>query len=368
MADLIKTGGEKYERICTLAYRQMLAANAICDDGHGQPLMFPKENFSNGCISTVDVIYPEAPFLLLFSPALTKASIVPVMDYARTSRWKFKFAPHDLGTYPHATGQVYGGGEATEDDQMPVEETGNLLIIMAGLQQVAPDKAFLQTYMPLMKQWADYLVQNGLDPANQLCTSDMFGHLAHNADLSVKAIVGIGAYAYLADQMGDAAEGAKYRSIAADYASKWVRMAADNGHTRLAFDQAGTWAMKHNMVWDRVLGLGLFPKSVGDAEVAWYKNVQGQYGLSCDNRTRQSLIDWAVWSISLAGNKDDWNSLIDPIYKYVNETPDRVPMSDWFDVSNGRRVGFQARSVVGGVFMKMLLDNAQWHRWAGKGK
>lgn len=364
MSDVARQGGDKYERICSLAYRQMLAANVICDDGKGQPLMFSKENFSNGCIATVDVMYPETPFLLFFSPALMKASVTPILDYAKSPRWKFKFAPHDLGTYPHATGQVYGGGEATEENQMPVEETGNMLIMMAGLQQIAPDETFIEAYRPLLKQWADYLVEFGLDPANQLCTSDMFGHLAHNADLSVKAIIGIGCYAYLAEQLGDKAEAEHYKAISKDYAQKWVKLAADNKRTRLAFDQPDTWAMKHNLVWDRVLGLDLFPKSVGDAEVAWYKTVQGPYGLSCDNRTPQCLIDWAVWSISLADNPKDWEEMISPIYRYVNETPSRIPLSDWFDTKTGGAVGFRARSVVGGVYMKMLLDKAVWKKWA----
>ncbi|MCL5097788.1 MAG: DUF4965 domain-containing protein, partial [Candidatus Omnitrophica bacterium] len=366
MDDLRKVGGAKYAQLCALAYRQTFAGNKICADANGQPLMFPKENFSNGCIGTVDVLFPQAPFFLVFSPALTKAMLVPILDYAASPAWPYGYAPHDLGTYPHATGQVYGMGGG-DGDRMPVEESGNMLIMMAALERAEGNVDLAKRYWPMLTRWADYLVRDGLDPTNQLCSADMFGHLPRNANLALKAIIGIGGYAQLCTMAGHSDDARKYAAIAHDYAAKWQQMAKDTGHTRLAYDQPGTWSMKHNLVWDRVLGLNLFPASIGDTEIAWYLKVQNQYGLPVDNRTDTSLIDWALWSIALARNNTDFQALFEPIWRYADETPTRVPLSDWFVTTNASRRGFQARPVVGGIFIKLLADTETWYKWFRQG-
>jgi hypothetical protein len=365
MNDLQRAGGQKYAEICALAYRQCYAANKIVADANGQPLMFPKENFSNGCIGTVDIIYPMAPQFLLLSPSLTKAMLVPILDYAASPRWRWPFAPHDLGTYPHANGQVYGGGERTEEDQMPVEETGNMILVLAALAQVEGNADFCIKYWPVLIKWAEYLKTKGFDPEKQLCTDDFAGHLAHNVNLSAKAICGLGAFAKLCEQRGDKPRAQELMALAKEFAARWVKEANDGDHYRLAFDRPGTWSQKYNLVWDRILGLNLFPDSVLRKEMDFYKTKQDEFGLPLDNRKAYTKLDWTLWTATLTQNRADFDALLDRVYRFLNESPSRVPMTDWYQTKTAKQEGFQARSVVGGVFLQMLYDQAAWKKWAG---
>ncbi len=366
LEDLYNAGGVDYQLLCSLAYRQALAANKIVADAKGMPLMFSKENNSNGCMGTVDVFYPFAPQVLLLNNTLAKATVVPILEYSRSERWRFPFAPHDVGTYPQAMGQVYGGGERSERDQMPVEESGNMIILMAAIAQADNDVAFIKEYWDILTKWADYLKSKGLDPENQLCTDDFAGHMAHNVNLSVKAIVAIGAYAKLADMVGDKAAAESYRETAEQYVKQWIEMAADGDHYKLAFDKPGTWSQKYNLVWDRLLDLNLFPDEVAQTEMAYYKKVQNTYGLPLDNRSEYTKLDWIVWTASITGEKDDFEALVSPIIKFLNDTPNRCPMTDWYWTHNARHRGFKARPVVGGVFIRMMDDKKVWSKWVKK--
>ena len=347
--DGVAAGNVKYAEILSGSYRHVIAAHKLFEDKDGNLLFFSKENNSNGCVNTVDLTYPEAPLFLAYNPELQKAMMTSIFDYSLSGRWTKPFAAHDLGQYPRANNQVYGG-------DMPLEEAGNMITLAAMLTKIDGNTTYVNKYWDILKTWADYLVENGQDPANQLCTDDFAGHWAHNANLSIKAIMGVAGFAEMARIKGDAATADKYLKTAKDMAVKWEQTARDGDHYRLAFDRENTWSQKYNMVWDKLWNLNLFPGNVMQKEIKYYLGKQNKYGLPLDCRKDYTKNDWIMWTAAMSHDNKTFLKFVDPLWKYMNETESRVPTSDWYDTKTGLMVGFKARSVIGGFWMKVFAD------------
>ncbi len=343
----------EYALIGALSYRQAIAAHKVVEID-GKLMFLSKENFSNGCMATLDVTYPSIPLFLLYNPELVRGMMRPLFDFARTDKWKYEFAPHDCGRYPFLDGQRYGlvnytEGELLLEKQMPVEECGNAILTMAALDAVDKDRTLLEENADLLKQWADYLVEYGYNPDNQLCTDDFAGHLAHNCNLSLKAIVALGAYAKLFNAP-------KYAEVAKEMADRWVKDAKKKRGEgwRLTFDKDATWSLKYNIIWDRLLGLGLFDAAVSEEEVRVYLKKMKRYGTPLDSRSTYTKLDWLAWTTVMTDNEEFTEKAFRAIVRMICETSDRVPLTDWYYTDSGKQAGFQARSVLGGFYINML--------------
>lgn len=351
--DGFNAGGKKYAEMLSGSYRHVIAAHKLFKDDEGKLLFFSKENDSNGCVNTVDLTYPEAPLFLIYNPELQKAMMTSILDYSKSGRWTKPFAAHDLGQYPRANGQVYGG-------DMPLEEAGNMLTLIAQCCKLDGNAGYAMPYYDILRTWADYLSDHGQDPANQLCTDDFAGHWAHNANLSIKAIMGVAGFAEIAKLNGDTDTYNKYMGRAKEMAVKWESDAREGSkgdlHYRLAFDREDTWSQKYNMIWDKLWDLNIFPNNAMLTEINYYLKKQNQYGLPLDCRKDYTKSDWIMWTAGMAPDKKTFAKFVDPLYSYIHETQTRVPISDWYDTVTGRKTGFMARSVIGGHWMGVFVD------------
>lgn len=375
-----KIGGDEYAFLCVMSYRHAIAAHKLITDEDQNLIFLSKENDSNGCIGTVDVSYPSVPLFMLYNTEYVKGMLRPIFRFADCDVWTYDFAPHDVGRYPYAWGQVYGRSDEENKrfrsdnqfvyppyymypsgsnvyglrDQMPVEECGNMLIMTAMVCRMEQNVSFALPYMETLKKWREYLIRYGADPGEQLCTDDFAGHLSHNTNLSVKAIMGIEGYAQIAALAGEKDESKKYHKIAVDMASDWEKRAKADDHYQLVFGEGkkDTWSLKYNLIWDKLWKSGLFSDEVYEKELAYYKKKANRYGTPLDSRAAYTKSDWILWCAAM----DNTAALIQPVAAYLKETTTRVPFSDWYQTDSGMYCYFIARSVQGGIFMPMLAE------------
>ena len=355
--DARRTGGRPYAGLCALALRQAYGGTELVSR-QGTPWAFLKEISSSGNVSTVDVTYPCMPVFIYADPAYLGLILAPTLDYVENHGYPKVFAPHDLGAhYPNASGHLDGTGE----EDMPVEESANMLIMCAAYaarMDRGRRERYVSAHYRILKQWADYLVANALDPGFQNQTDDFTGFIAHSVNLALKGIIGVGAMGQLAAAGGRPADARHYRSVSRRYIAQWEQRATDStgDHLKLAYDRDGTWSLKYNGYSDRLLGLHLIPESVAAKEAAWYRRRANTYGVPLDVRHVYTKADWEMWTAAwLSPHRDVRQLLIDSVYEFATTSSSRVPMTDWYDTVTDRQVGFQARPVVGGFFALLTV-------------
>ena len=198
-SDMERLGGKEYARLGALAYRQCLAAHTLALGPRGVPLVFSKENFSNGCIATVDVtvslvavlpaVQPD-PAPRPAHPGARLRQVGPVEVPVRPAR------PRHLPARP--TARSTAAARRRRRTRCRWRSAATCSSWSPPWRRPRGTPTFAGKYWPELTQPGPITSsEKGLDPENQLCTDDFAGHLAHNTNLSLKAIVALGGFAML---------------------------------------------------------------------------------------------------------------------------------------------------------------------------
>lgn len=367
--------GSAYTEILCAASRQIFAGHKLVRNAAGELLYLSKECHSNGCINTVDVSYPAVPMYLLYSPELVKAMLVGIFYFANMPLWKAEFAPHDIGRYPLACGQVYSLQPHAhlvphkisykkiyksksmkvymDEFQMPVEECGNMLVMTYAYYKASGDLKFVKENFSLLTTWANYLKDKGVVLDNQLCTDDFAGHSKKNVNLAIKGIMGIACFAKMCDLLSINND---YMDIAKDYAIELCKVCGYEGkHLPFSVDKKDTWSLKYNLVWDKLFGFDLFDKELYKAETDKYTQEFNLYGVPLDYRKEFTKTDWMLWAACLDETFINVDRFSKGIVKYLEDTQDRNCFSDWIETKKAKQKGFDHRTVQAGLWMPVLF-------------
>lgn len=269
----------------------------------------------------------------------------------------------DIGAhFPNATGHVEGN-----DEYMPIEECGNMILMAYAYYKSSGDIDFLERHYGILKQWAEYLVENTLTPSYQMSTDDFAGHLANQTNLAIKGILGIQAMSKINAIFGKSIE--PFEAIAAAYYEEWVQHAISRlgKHTVLAYEHEASWGLLYNLFPDKLLGLDLVPESLYGMQCDWYWNQASKFGVPLDSRHSLTKSDWELWTAAtcsqIHGSQKTRGLFVNLVAYWLNNTASGLPFSDIYNtIGDGVHGSFAARPVAGGHFSLLALQASK--KWS----
>lgn len=241
---------------------------------------------ANICAQTA--VYPATPFFLWANPEMLKWTLEALFQYQEAGFYPNGYSMHDLGSnFPNATGHVEGN-----DEYMPVEESGNMILMSYAYYKFSGDASWIQSHYAILKQWALYLTQFSLIPAGQLSTDDFAGTLQNQTNLAIKGIVGLQAMSAIARIAGTEEDVANFSATASQYYQNWTYLAVDPSeqHTMLSYEWRSSWGLLYNTFFDKLLNLGIVEDRIYDMQSDWYATVSQIFGVPLDSRVSHSLI------------------------------------------------------------------------------
>ncbi|KAK5944296.1 hypothetical protein PMZ80_003577 [Knufia obscura] len=364
---------ESYYAITALAARQILAAYVLTNNSRAsssgcslmspsntsEPFAFQKEISSNGNTNTIDVIFPAMPFFLWINPDFLRYVLAPNYMNQENNFYPNAYSMHDLGSrFPNATGHVEG-----DDEYMPVEESGNMIIMAYAIYRLGNSLSHLQEHYAILKQWAQYLIEYTLIPAIQLSTDDFAGQLANQTNLAIKGIVGLAAMAEISNAVGDTAQALNYSTTAQEYYGNWTQYAIDPSgkHTVLAYQWRSSWGLLYNTYPARLLNLSIIPDSLFKMQSDFYPSVSQMWGVPLDSRHHWTKSDWEMWTAATC-EPATRRLFVDAIAYWLNTTSSDRPFTDLYQTvhegespENPDQIEFFARPVQGGLYSLLAL-------------
>ncbi|KAI2624087.1 glutaminase GtaA [Xylaria nigripes] len=356
-SDSLAAAGQDYLTITSLSVRQTFGALQFTGTS-SDPIVFLKEISSNSDIQTVDVIFPAMPLILYTNPNILKYLLEPLFLNQENGHYPKTNAIHDLGTFPLAKGYPDGA-----DEPQPLEECGNMVIMVLAYAQRTGDHAYLSKHYDILKKWAGYLIEESLIPADQISTDDFAGSLANQTNLAIKGIIGLRAMSDIADMSGHADDASMYYDVATSYIDQWqdlgINHAANPPHSTLSYGDGASHGLLYNLYANSLLGFNydFVPQSVYDMQSNFYPTVALKYCVPLDTRHSYSKSDWQMWAAAIASpqTRDDF---ISRMANWINTTPTNRGFTDLYDCLSGNYPGnilFAARPVVGGHFALLAL-------------
>ncbi|GJE94471.1 hypothetical protein PsYK624_106410 [Phanerochaete sordida] len=261
--------------LVSLAARQAFAGTELTVGGSGTSFntsdvkVFMKDLGATGRVNPVEVMYAAFPAFLSVNATWGGWLLRPVLDFAASPVWQQAYAPRDIGdSYPNAT-----GSPVTAHVQ-GVEQSGNMLIMTVAHARATGDGSLIGAYYPVLKQWADYLVNNTSPmPSNQV-TADV-GSKPNSTNLAIKGIIAIAAMSQACAAMNEPADAQRYLSVAQAYANTWKSLAlASDGHILSSYGDTAnpSWALEYNLYADKWLGTDILDAATYSSETSF---VQG---------------------------------------------------------------------------------------------
>ncbi|KAI9925248.1 hypothetical protein MW887_006171 [Aspergillus wentii] len=354
-----EAAGRKYADIVTLSARQayggidLTIPNDSLDTEN--VLAFIKELSSNGNLNTVDVIMPAFPIYYILDPDYIRLLLEPMMRYLAAGRWRLPYTIHDMGShYPRAIGH-----DDQQAEPMPIEECGNLLVLALAYVRATGDTNWTDQYTNLLRGYADYLIDNGVNIENQLSSNDAAGPLANETNLAIKAAVGIKAF-------GELTGLAEYSQIGEERADLFFRQGLGTDEKKTHFvleypEKPLSWKIPYNLYPDVLLNLSTFPEAAYEMNNDFFSSVRSEYGVVLDHRQDWAKSDWNIWLAATLDTKTR-DEFVDDLWAYMTNGKHNWPFSDRYVATSahgndpGVPILCRARPTVGGHFALMALQ------------